>query len=633
MILGHPLSNPLSDKGNRDGLPAPLNEGYLSVPHWETMQRMWRLIFFLALLVSAPASADMGHEYWRAEFLAVDQAELPRTDDPGWHEVALPFALRGEDSHATGGWFRFRVRAPAQMREPWGIYLWWLNLNGAFYFNGQYLGDGGRFSEPIARNWNKPFFFVIPAALWKPDGNEILIRLRSDPGWGILSPIEVGPAARLRPDFELRRLLQVDLARGLTLTLLVASTLVLAVWWRRRHDPQYFWFGLACLMWAVFSSYLVVRDPYIPGPLFRWISHLALDAWAVCMALFVHRYLGLRRPLQERLLALVLLGAGALTAMPALIWQGYAFAVTHTLTFLIIAWQALRVLAHWRRGRWREHGLLGVALGALLLAGLHDLLLGIPMDGLPFELARIRLKYHFILLHLAAPVVLLFLTGHLGRRFADALNDAETLNLELESRVAASSRELAASYESRAQLERESAAGEERERIYRDLHDDIGAKLLSLAIRAKTPEDADIARSALQDLRDVVSRSSRADAPLTDLLADWRAEIEGRCSAAGIRLVWNQPDDLPERTMAAAEALNLGRILRESVSNVLRHAGAGNLVIGAHFAHGVWSVFQTLGLNHPAWNRARIALAVGSAVLIAGGFLAIPLAALLGVLG
>jgi succinate dehydrogenase / fumarate reductase cytochrome b subunit len=56
------------------------------------------------------------------------------------------------------------------------------------------------------------------------------------------------------------------------------------------------------------------------------------------------------------------------------------------------------------------------------------------------------------------------------------------------------------------------------------------------------------------------------------------------------------------------------------------------LSLGAHFAHGVWSVFQTLGLNHPAWNRARIALAVGSAVLIAGGFLAIPLAALLGVL-
>ncbi len=551
---------------------------------------MSRLFLVLLLLFAAPALADAEHEYWRADYLASDQAELPRADTPGWHAVALPHAMREEALDATGGWFRFRVRAAPQAGELWGLYLWWLNLNGAFYFNGQFLGDGGRFSEPIARNWNKPFYFALPAALWRPGENEILIRVRCDPGWGILSPIEVGPASALRPDFEWRRVLQVDLTRGLTLTLLVAATLVLAVWWRRRHDPQYFWFGLACLMWGVFSTYLVVRDPIIPGPLFRWISHLALDAWAVCMALFVHRYLGLRRPRAEKLLALVLVVAGALSAMPWLIWQGYAFLISHVLTFLIVAAQALTVFGHWRRGRWREHGLLVVALGALLLAGLHDLLLGLPLDSLPLDLARIRLKYHFILLHLTAPIVLLFLTGHLGRRFADALTDAETLNRELESRVAASSRELAASYESRARLERETATAEERERIYRDLHDDIGAKLLSLAIRAKTPEDADIARSALQDLRDVVSRSSRPDAPLTELLADWRAEIEGRCSAAGVRLTWNQPDDLPERNMAAAEALNLGRILRESVSNVLRHAGAGNLVIGAHFANGAYQI-------------------------------------------
>ncbi len=56
------------------------------------------------------------------------------------------------------------------------------------------------------------------------------------------------------------------------------------------------------------------------------------------------------------------------------------------------------------------------------------------------------------------------------------------------------------------------------------------------------------------------------------------------------------------------------------------------VAIGAHFWHGIWSVFQTLGLNHPAWNRTRATLAVGLTVLVAGGFLSMPLAALFGLL-
>ena len=56
------------------------------------------------------------------------------------------------------------------------------------------------------------------------------------------------------------------------------------------------------------------------------------------------------------------------------------------------------------------------------------------------------------------------------------------------------------------------------------------------------------------------------------------------------------------------------------------------VAIGAHFWHGIWSVFQTLGLNHPAWNRTRTSIAVGLTLLVAGGFLSIPLAALFGLL-
>lgn len=59
---------------------------------------------------------------------------------------------------------------------------------------------------------------------------------------------------------------------------------------------------------------------------------------------------------------------------------------------------------------------------------------------------------------------------------------------------------------------------------------------------------------------------------------------------------------------------------------------AAMVFLGLHCGHGIWSVFQTLGLNHPAWNRSRKVIAIGLAVIVAGGLLSIPLAALLGLL-
>ena len=48
------------------------------------------------------------------------------------------------------------------------------------------------------------------------------------------------------------------------------------------------------------------------------------------------------------------------------------------------------------------------------------------------------------------------------------------------------------------------------------------------------------------------------------------------------------------------------------------------VALGAHLYHGVWSFFQTMGWNHPRFNRARRQVATALAVLVALGFIAIP---------
>ncbi|HEY3934785.1 MAG TPA: succinate dehydrogenase cytochrome b subunit [Gemmatimonadales bacterium] len=56
------------------------------------------------------------------------------------------------------------------------------------------------------------------------------------------------------------------------------------------------------------------------------------------------------------------------------------------------------------------------------------------------------------------------------------------------------------------------------------------------------------------------------------------------------------------------------------------------LALGLHFSHGIWSAFQTLGFDQPAYRQTRRIVAWGLAILVAGGFATIPAAALLGYL-
>jgi signal transduction histidine kinase len=127
------------------------------------------------------------------------------------------------------------------------------------------------------------------------------------------------------------------------------------------------------------------------------------------------------------------------------------------------------------------------------------------------------------------------------------------------------------------QVDTAQALADERERIYADLHDDLGAKLLQLIHTANDPRQADLARAVLQDLRDVVTRSRGEPGTLGDVLADIRSEATQRLAAVKIALDWQEEDDLADPPLSQHQALHLFRIVREAISNTIRHAGATRL--------------------------------------------------------
>lgn len=121
--------------------------------------------------------------------------------------------------------------------------------------------------------------------------------------------------------------------------------------------------------------------------------------------------------------------------------------------------------------------------------------------------------------------------------------------------------------------ERERIAAQERAKIFRDLHDDIGVKLLALLHTVNDVRQADLVRSVIYDLRDIVSRSRRPPGTLLEVLAQIRDEMEQRLEALGVHLAWLQKPT-PDVPMTSFSALNLFRIMREAVTNAIRHGRA-----------------------------------------------------------
>ncbi|MBH1963311.1 MAG: hypothetical protein I8H77_03185 [Comamonadaceae bacterium] len=118
----------------------------------------------------------------------------------------------------------------------------------------------------------------------------------------------------------------------------------------------------------------------------------------------------------------------------------------------------------------------------------------------------------------------------------------------------------------------ERGASEERRRIARDMHDDVGARLLMLIHRAGSPELAELARAAMHDLRTALHVLDAQDMPLADAVADWRAEAGARCEAAQVTLTWSADLGEDPPALASRQKAVMERALREGLTNALRHA-------------------------------------------------------------
>jgi signal transduction histidine kinase len=197
------------------------------------------------------------------------------------------------------------------------------------------------------------------------------------------------------------------------------------------------------------------------------------------------------------------------------------------------------------------------------------------------------------------------------RRVAGALAQLQRTNAELEERVRQKQRELERNFDELQRLSRGAAVAEERQRIMTDMHDGIGAQLisaLSLAESGDAPrgEIAKILRECIDDLRLTIDSLACADNELLPALGNFRYRIDGRLKTVGIELDW-KVDELPQLSyLSPRNVLHVLRILQEAFANVLKHAHASSVRLETGVSPGQQRVFIRVSDNGKGFMSTQV---------------------------
>jgi signal transduction histidine kinase len=542
---------------------------------WRAIARSVLLVASLALVAGAHASAEpvlviKGALASNAtgERFSLANAAVPVTLPDDW-AVTRP-------RYEGTVWYRTGFDRPAGVdpHELLALYIERACSNVEVYLNGHRIFSGGRMSEPVTRNCHYPQLITLPAALLQDKGNLLdlqvqghaLQRVASRQRAGGLSALRIGPQALLAAEHDQRLFWNVTSVQIVAVVLAVLGLVSLALGWVNRRESYLGYFGWLSMAWSVMSIRLWWREPPWDTGVMEFLFCTGFAPVAGLVVLFLLSYAELRSRRIEIALAAqcVLLPATLLLAGP-----NHLFSVASAWYVLLMA-EVFAAIGQYLRATWgrRRDDFLPMVLLLLALGFAAVVELGVQHGQL--NLPRVQM------LQFTAPLMFIGVAVRLLQMFAHALHAAEAGRNTLELRVQEASAEIERNFAQLAELRVEQVTEKERKRIAGDLHDDLGAKLLTIVHTSESERISTLAREALEEMRLSVRGLTGKPMRLADALADWRAETVLRLGQANIEADWRSPAEETGELLPARGFVQTTRILREAVSNIIKHSGASH---------------------------------------------------------
>lgn len=529
-----------------------------------------------AALWFGPSPAQAQTRPFAKALTAPDQGLGHFPENATLRSVPLPDDWSQSRPHERGPvWYRLEFDHSGP--ELLGLYIEQACAKVEVQFNGQRLHSHEDMLDLTALDCPPPLLIALPAALRKDRGNHLdlllagyaLEQVASRQRAGGLSVPLVGPYAQLQARQARDTLLKITLPQFTAAALMLIGVVVLVMSRWRPRDSHLRYFGILAVVWSLVSARAWWHGLPLPHYDRELLLVTLLPIATLAAVQFLLRHARQRsRPLEVALYAqCVAVPASLLLAGPLRVYP------------IVSAWYALLagqvVLATlfylWSTRRTRRSDFWAMALFLGLAALMAALDQAARRQWLPPDLGSLPL----VVMQLALVITGLRLVHQYGR----ALQLAEESRQALDVRVREASEEMEKSYSLLADQRVEQVIQRERKRIAADLHDDLGAKLLTIVHTSESERISSLAREALEEMRLSVRGLTGKPVKLIDALGDWRAEVVGRLSQTGIEGEWSAPsDDLPQ-TLSSRAYVQTTRILREAVNNIIKHSGASHCSI------------------------------------------------------
>jgi len=235
------------------------------------------------------------------------------------------------------------------------------------------------------------------------------------------------------------------------------------------------------------------------------------------------------------------------------------------------------VLMRWWRVKNFESNVLTFSAVVALGLALHDHWVVIYMPSGYGKFALGRFAFLFILLAMSALLM---------RRVLRSINAAKRLRARIQNRLLRAGALITAFHNEREKKKVQAAELTERLRLLREMHDGVGAHLVTLRymLRNSSATQGDLENQVTQTelaLRDSLDTLHGESLSWVGLLAKLRDAMEVRLAHAGIGLRW-QVQPLGEWPLPSVDDQRHFRLLlTECVTNVIKHSGASLLTVQA----------------------------------------------------